>query len=221
MSRFDFYEFVGVLAPGATFILAMSLLFEQIGTFLQKPTFSLGDLGVIVIISYVVGHLIQGAGNILEEIYWLIWGGKPTDWVRSNKHKLVSDGQIQELDIRLNENLKREKVSSIRELSPSSWSSIINEMYGSIKSADLDKRAYIFNGNYGLMRGVSAAIIIILATLLIRDPEIWKVGILLLVGLILAIFRMHRFGCYYAREVITSFLNISQEKQKIQKHEKE
>jgi len=219
MSRFDFYEFAGVLAPGVAFVVGMSLMFHQIGEFVQKPNFSLGDLGVIVIIAYITGHLLQGVGNILESIYWSLWGGRPTDWVRSRKHYLVSEGQIQDLGKRLKTTLNEENVSTIHELSRSAWASITNEMYGTIKAAELDARAHIFNGNYGLMRGIAAALLLIMVIMLVNDPASWKVGPFILAGFALAVFRMHRFGWYYARELFTSYLNLSQDSKRPGKKE--
>lgn len=220
MSRFDFYEFAGVLAPGVAFVVGMSLIFQEIGEFVQKPNFSLGDLGVIVIIAYITGHLLQGIGNILESIYWAFWGGRPTDWVRSKKHKLISEGQVLDVGKRLKTTLVEEKVSTIHELSKNAWASITNEMYGSIKAAELDARAHIFNGNYGLMRGIAAALLLIMVIMLVNDPASWKVALFVLAGFILAMFRMHRFGRHYAREVFTSYLNISQDNKKSAKKAK-
>lgn len=210
MNRFDFYEFVGILSPGVAFIIGISLIFPDIGEIIQKQNFSLGDFGVVVIAAYIVGHLVQAFGNILEKIYWQFWGGMPTDWVRSKKHSVISNGQAFDLETRLKTTLEEEQVSSIKELSQGAWSSIVNELYGRIKATNLDERAYIFNGHYGLMRGIAASLLLILIVLLVNDINAWRIDLFVFAGFLLAIFRMHRFGKYYARELFTSFLNISE-----------
>jgi hypothetical protein len=211
MNKFDYYDFIGVLAPGAAFIFLLSIIFEKFGEFIQKPNFSLGDLGIIVFIAYITGHLLQGIGNIIEFVYWAIWNGKPTDWIRTNKHNLISAGQTHELELNLQNILKIENVNSLHELSAKAWGSIVNKLYGSIKFSGRDARAYTFNGNYGLMRGVAAGLFVTIVILLLKDVLLWKYALLCFAGFCLAIFRMHRFGCYYAREIITSYLNIPRE----------
>jgi len=67
MRDFDFYEFVGILIPGATLVFGAALLNLVDLPFVRtKESLSFGDLGATVVLSYVAGHLIQGIGNWFE-----------------------------------------------------------------------------------------------------------------------------------------------------------
>lgn len=214
MARFDFYEFTGILAPGLALIFALSLIFPEVATLVQKSNFTVGDFGVVVVLSYIVGHLLQSVGNILEAVYWRFWGGNPTDWIRSKKFRVISEGQFIDLKNRLKITLKEEKVEEIQQLSQAAWKSIANEMYGRVKSKGLDGRILIFNGNYGLMRGVASLFLIISVTILFVEFDLWKTALALIGCFVLALARMHRFSVYYARELVTSYLNIDEKEKK-------
>lgn len=212
MKQFDLYEFAGVLAPGTTFLVVISVIFPEIGELIQKQDITLGSLGLIVILSYVGGHIVQGVGDLLEKFYWYWWGGKPTDWVRTcRKEKIISLGQFNRLEKCLSDILQSEQVSSIGDLSRDSWQTITQEVYGLVKLKGMDSRAYIFNSNYSLMRGISAAVLLAIAMIWLRDGIIYNKYIcILFCGLVISFYRMHRFGIHYARELFTSYLSLSQ-----------
>ncbi len=67
----------------------------------------------------------------------------------------------------------------------------------------------IFNGNYGLNRGMAAALLAILVLAFVTHGlAAWTAAILLAIGAAIAVFRMHRFGVHYARELFVQFLSI-------------
>jgi hypothetical protein len=70
------------------------------------------------------------------------------------------------------------------------------------------ERINIFNGNYGLHRGLAAALLMALGIVVVQGvASWWNIGLLLAAtGLCLA--RMDRFGCHYARELFVQFLNL-------------
>ena len=55
MKAFDFYEFTGVLVPGAITIVAVLLLFPQSCTTFFPPDLTVGDLGLFVVLAYAGG----------------------------------------------------------------------------------------------------------------------------------------------------------------------
>ena len=78
-SKFDAYEIVGVIMPGSVLLFGMALLFPDLKSLFFAQGFSLGELGLFLVLSYVTGHLIQAIGNLLEFIVWKGFGGMPTD----------------------------------------------------------------------------------------------------------------------------------------------
>ncbi len=76
--------------------------------------------------------------------------------------------------------------------------------------ADAGKAAHVdrFNGNYGLLRGLAAAFVALIVIAPMLGKGICIIGVLLIL-LLLAIQRMHRFAVHYATELFTQYLLIS------------
>ena len=66
--KFDPYEYNGIILPGSVVVLAVALLFPEVKELLGKEGISLGGLGVFVVASFIVGHIVQALGNTIE---WL------------------------------------------------------------------------------------------------------------------------------------------------------
>jgi hypothetical protein len=67
-SKFNAYEFIGILAPGGTILFGLALIFPELKAVFFEQGFSLGDLGLFVILAFVAGHLIQAVGNALVRL---------------------------------------------------------------------------------------------------------------------------------------------------------
>ena len=103
MKQFDFYEFTGILAPGATVLTGAILLFPGWGLHALIKDISIGGMGVFVVLAYVLGHLVQAVGNGIESVWWKLWGGRPTDWVRTKPDCLLARSQLTALEKAINE----------------------------------------------------------------------------------------------------------------------
>jgi hypothetical protein len=80
MRKFDFYEFTGILAPGALVVYGVSRIFPDVGIIVREEKISFGELGLLLILAYVAGHLLQSFGNGIEWLWWRCCGGMPSDW---------------------------------------------------------------------------------------------------------------------------------------------
>ncbi len=80
MRSIDFYEFVGIIVPGAVLLAGIGLLLDvgAINRFFSPE--GIGNAVVYLVLAYVVGHLIAAIGNWFEVLFWKPWGGMPTDW---------------------------------------------------------------------------------------------------------------------------------------------
>jgi hypothetical protein len=68
---FDYYEYAGILAPGAVVLTGVYLVYSRgLGVGALKDM-GVGDLVVATIIAYIAGHLIPAVGNGVE---WF-WNG--------------------------------------------------------------------------------------------------------------------------------------------------
>lgn len=207
MKEFDFYEVIGVIAPGMVLIVGAVFLFfpDQQQNLMGIANLSLGSLGVGLILAYVAGQLLQAVGNVLDTVWWSLWGGMPTDWVRSGKHALIAESQ---------RNLIRERIcimlnNSSFDLSATDtkhWYSITRQIYAAVSAAGRAARVDIFNGNYGLCRGIAAGFLLLLAGSIIVNWRAWQIETVLVILIAFSIYRMHRFGVRYGRELFVQFL---------------
>jgi ABC-type transport system involved in cytochrome bd biosynthesis fused ATPase/permease subunit len=204
MKTFDFYEFTGVLCPGVVVLFSMVLIVPEFAPILQDQSVTVGALGLFVVLSYVAGHLVQAFGNLLENGIWRIFGGIPTDWVRTRKHKLLTDSQAATVEQRLRDQMGK----PLADLTAGEWYTMTRSVYAMVANAGRSTRVDTFNGNYGLFRGLVAAFllsdVIVVATLTFE----WATVLILLACALLAVTRMRRFGVHYARELFVQFLRI-------------
>ena len=103
MRQFDFYEFVGVLAPGAVVLYGVAILFPELGLVTRGEVISFGEFGLVVILAYVSGHIVQAVGNIIEWFGRKYLGEWPSDWVRTRKHDILSTAQWDALPAKIRE----------------------------------------------------------------------------------------------------------------------
>lgn len=201
---FDFYEYAGVIIPGVILTLGMLFLLPEYRALFSKEGITFGELGVFVLVAYAAGQLVQGIGNILEWAWWKPWGGRPS------KQALVGRYLSAEQHKRLIEKLKSDPQMSCRLSAPdrSDYRAIVREVYAAVSNAGKATRVDIFNGNYGLLRGLVAAFVSLLLVALLLGKGVYVIAALLIL-LLLALQRMHRFAVHYATELFTQYLLLS------------
>jgi hypothetical protein len=97
-------------------------------------------------------------------------------------------------------------VAPFAELTESAWFPIFRQIYSDVERHGKPGRGDTFNGIYGLNRGLSAATLALAVAVLILAPAQWFVSVGLLVVSAVYLYRMHRFGVHYAREIYNQFL---------------
>lgn len=211
MKQFDYYEFAGVLAPGATLLFGLCILFPALASHLQGKEFTAGDFGVFVLLAYVAGQLIQALGNAIEWVWWKAWGGWPTEWPRTGKGHLLSKPQTEQLGSAIRHMLGVSDASDVLEIPRKDWMAVTRQIDAAVQAAGCSKRVETFNGNYGLNRGLAASLVTLtVLTLATQGLAAWRPALLLAVGCGIALYRMHRFARHYGRELLVQFLNLRQ-----------
>jgi hypothetical protein len=196
----DFYEYAGIIVPGAVLIVAVVWLFPESRALLSKEGITLGEFGLFVVIAYAAGQLVQAVGNGLERIWWKPQGGMPS--VRVLCGKYLSAEQYKRLLDALRPGLGD---ADLCKLPQSERLAIVREVYAEVAGAGKASRVDAFNGSYGLVRGLAAAFIVIFALAAVTSKGNIPLGVLgVLFGL--AIYRMHRYGKHYATELFVQFL---------------
>lgn len=202
---FDPYELIGIITPGVVLTLVLAIEAEQFRELLGVDGFGVGDLGLFLIVAFVLGHLVQAIGNLLDLMVWPI-GGLPTNRVRFPKQNLVTERQRDTLAERVSImeglNIPLENYSS------AAWRAVMTRAYARVRNANRSIRIDIANRTYGLSRGLAAALAICLCWYGLQHREQQDALILLALMLAAAIWRMRRAGIHYARALIQEFIDL-------------
>jgi hypothetical protein len=206
VSKLTFYEQVGIIIPGSTFVFGLLLFFPALQTELTKNGVSLGDFGIFLLLSYAAGHLMALIGNAAESFLWGLLGGMPSTWVTRREASLLSDSQIDLLEKKVETRLGM-KISKIRGLDVNTWRPISRQIYADVAKNGKSDRIDTFNGNYGLNRGLAAASFALACVA--ASQKQWSIAIGLLLLTAAYEYRVYQFGIYYARELYLQFLILS------------
>jgi len=207
MRQFDFHEFLGYIAPGMLLLIGVICIWPDGEKVLPVTDITFGAFGVGVVLAYAAGQLIQAFGNVIEKRFWWFWGGMPTDWIRTCKHELIAPTQRERVKANVARMLNRNSFE-FDDVTAKRWYSITRQVYAAVAGADRAVRVDVFNGHYGLCRGTTASLLFLLAMSLLVNWHTWKVHVMLVSLFFLAIYRMHRFGVHYGRELFVQFLEL-------------
>lgn len=207
-SPFSYYDFFGILAPGTVSLTGLLLLFGDLQSVRLLEGVSVGGLGVLAILGYATGHLVQAVGNLLEKLYWWSWGGMPSDWVRTGNHDRlpISEAQMEKLREICTSKIGLSIEGPIQELSAGEWGGITSQIKAAIRTSGQAGRVPIFNSKYGFHRGLTASLLMIAPAAVFADRLL--IGAVSVLGVLVTGYRMHRFARYYARELFVQALEI-------------
>lgn len=205
IKKFSFYEQVGIIMPGSVFLFGVMFYLPEFKDVFAKDGVSVGGLGIFVIISYATGHFLAAIGNGTEILYWRCKGGMPSNWIVGSEPRLLSLAQIAKVETLVAARLDL-VIAPLAELTVKSWSPIFRQIYSDVERHGKPERGDTFNGNYGLNRGLCAATIALAVSIVIQSMNQWPVSLVLLGVSCVYLYRMHRFGVHYAREIYNQFL---------------
>lgn len=205
MTKLTFYEQVGIVIPGALFLAALIVIVPALQVYISLTSVGVGEFGIFVLVAYGIGEAIAALGNIVEFLWWKSFGGMPSNWVIKTKPNLLNASQIATLTARINADFGM-SISSVVGLSAKEWGPIFGQIYRAALGIRAD-RIETFNGNYGLNRGLASAFIALVAVVLIQNWASWKLAAALAIAALVYLYRMHRFGKHFAKEVLFVFLN--------------
>ncbi len=205
--QLNFYEFAGIVMPGAILLVGLGQALPHLAAFVPSTDMTLGTLGVFLILSYAAGHLVQTVGNFVEFLWWY-FAGMPSDWVRTDRGHLLSADQRKALEKQIPGKLGLHSDFSFAAVDAKAWFNLTRQAYAAVAAAGRAERIDIFNGNYGLNRGLGSSLLAVAVVTLIDDYTKWPYAVGLAIASLAALYRMHRFGRHYARELFVQFLQL-------------
>ncbi len=208
MEKLSFYEQVGIVTPGSVFLFGVIFCNSDLKAFFAKDAISVGGLGIFIILSYALGHLLAAIGNFIEKVYWKFNRGMPSNWVIGVSPKLLTPSQITKIETLISSRLGI-TLQPLSTLTEKDWFPIFRQIYTDVENNGKSNRADIFNGNYGLNRGLCSATLTLSIVFFIQSLNYWFVSFMLLEASLIYLYRMSRFGELYAREVYNQFLLLS------------
>jgi hypothetical protein len=202
---FDAYEIIGIVTPGIVVALMLTTEWPSLRALLSEKGLSVGDFGLFVLVAFVLGHLVQAVGNLVELIIWLPHG-LPTNWVRNPHQSLVTPEQRHSLEVSVGAMEGRER--DISAMSRSQWLAVTTRAYGRLKDAGHTGRIDAANRTYGLSRGLAAAFLACLVWYGIAHTRDYAALSILAVAFGAAVWRMRRAGTHYARALVLDFIDL-------------
>jgi hypothetical protein len=200
---FDFYEYAGFIIPGAALTLGLLLFFPEGRALFTKDGVTFGELGLFVVVAYAAGQLVQSIGNFVEWLWWKPWGGLPSKRVLAG-HYLTAEQRKRLIAALMIDPINRDLATANK----AEYGGIVREVYAIVSGAGKAARVDTFNGNYGLLRGLAAAFLALIAVAVVLGEGLHVIAVLVIL-LLLAVQRMHRFAVHYATELYTQYLLLS------------
>jgi hypothetical protein len=204
--KLDAYTIVAIIIPGAVLALALLLMFPAPLQAFAPAGMTFGSLGVYLVLSFALGHLLQAIGNFIEAVYSLMFGGLPTDQVRKQDQGLIARSQRDALILIVQ---KRWGIDfNQTDIDRREWRGATRRMYVEVAAHQRTRRLDAFNADYGLNRGIAAALMCVSLTLGLHDFATWPYILGAAGAALLALYRMHRRGRQYAVELFLQFLSL-------------
>lgn len=216
MKNLDVYQTLAVFMPGYFFAFGSYILLKKAGFDIPLDISSIGGSIALIVISYVIGQLVQVFGNAFE---WLWRKVRPIPSVRIQKgdEKILSSNQRQQLIDAMKQKVGLQDID-ISQLSKQEWLSYVGSVASAVRHSKQMEQIDVFNAHYGMFRGLVAASFLLALGSWFLLKEQWYLPVLALIVLgLLALYRMDRFDKNYARELFRQFLQISKQENTDQK----
>lgn len=158
-------------------------------------------------IAYILGFFINALGSWLEPLYFLCWGGKPSNKLLDKAQGRFIFGRLYQVDI-----IKTRLIKDA-----GNYTHINSDCLFSIaqRKAGETNRISDLNGMYAFSRGLITMSFILSGLFISRFYACWWCYIICAVTIIIVNIRCCQFAYYYAKEVYTTYLTIQEPQSKI------
>jgi hypothetical protein len=207
MKEVTLYDILGVLAPGTVFTVGMLTLYPDVAPIITRKEFTVGNFGLVILVSYISGNLVAALGHCLERLWWKVRCGSPTDRARKPGGSILTTREQEGVQRKLVQASIIGANEAIAGLATDDWRSVTRRIYTDLERRGVTRRIDLFNAQYGMNRGIAAALIVVICAIPIQFGfGYWRLQLVLSAGAALALHRMARFSRYYASELFRQFL---------------
>lgn len=196
----NIYDFLGYFLPGAVVILQIFLIFNDFNIVVDKiRKLSSGEIFLIIIFSYIIGHLIQSFSNILEKILLKIPIFKKIVGLPTHE-SLLERNNFYSIEFKKSIREAGREVFGIEKLTEKEF---FNLCYSLVQQKLEKNRLNLFVSLYGFYRGLSYSCLIGFVLFVIKFDFI--ISGIFLVSSILFFQRYKRFKSYFEDYVYRDF----------------
>lgn len=231
MKQLSRYEILGIVIPGVLVLGTAVTVTTGVKQLLSLKDVSFGGLGLFVILSYVAGHLLQGVGNGIEALHDRLYLGRPTDIAlgdglsaEADKIADLATRQKAQQAIRQRAWLAEDRPGRDGGAGGTSWLKMrlrytpdprirtaIRHVIVTVEQEGKPAKLHEFRAAHSLHRGVAASLLVSIAVLSGNVTPSWYLPPIIGLPLfLLALWRMRRFGRYYAQELIIQYLHLEE-----------
>jgi hypothetical protein len=239
LDKFNFYDFLGYLLPGATVVLTIYWIGKwAFGVPFPEWQTDLGSSFLFLGVSYVAGHIVQDLGHMYEK-----WLNRPPPYRKLSERLLHADKETDGLDdeLRLVPGLRTEIISTaakVFKVPEDDHAAIFELCYALVIQKGLGQSTDVYLALNGLARGLLVATVVAFAAgaaLVLKQLAIiwglapttgpWRPswqefesGIAIMIALIPIWFLLRRefdrYRAYFAKSVYYNFLAWSHSQDK-------
>jgi hypothetical protein len=173
---FDLYDYTGYIVPGAVLLLGLAIFFPWIRDQFGSPKLGLGEIGVFIIIAFILGHLLHGLGHVtiervMHDACLVFHTDKVVDGTLDFPSVKDRERLIKKIEYIFNEQIpgsptppsaKASCAATLLPVDKEDWKALVQRMYVAVSAAKRNDRVDIFNRIYGLHLGLATAFGLIL-----------------------------------------------------------
>lgn len=199
-----FHEFSAYLIPGVLLLFSALLLLPVGITFNTLSSISLGSLGIYVIASYAIGHIVQIIGRRIE---WLIEKARG-DF--KNKEKLQSLLTTEQIAL-TQDKLKKLKITddTISKISKENWEKFYRSIYEIVKKSGDTAKIDVYKAHSKACRGLGTDILLLLPLIIIAmwraHYNFWLIILFFFVFILLSIALYDRMRGFDKRDAQSTY----------------
>jgi len=202
---FDPYDVIGVITPGIVLALLLVLHSSELRALLGDEGLTVGDLGLFVMVAFVLGQMLTAIGRIVEIV---VFAGAdlPTDTLRKTRQRVLTTEQCKALEVKAG--LMEGVLIELSRVGRQDWRIITARMASRVRAAGRGQRFEIHNRTFGMARGLTAAFSIVAgvyAWLHLQRVDVIALAVVLAFA---AAMKMRSAGNHYARGLFIEFLDL-------------